>query len=77
MEQYNDCHLYILSFIMRNAITWQSSRCFIRYISLALFRYVKRDKLRFDLADQDADGSLQFEEFTAFLHPEEFSYMAG
>ncbi|XP_063684090.1 calumenin-A-like [Bolinopsis microptera] len=39
-------------------------------------RYVKRDKQRFQLADQDDDMKLTFEEFTAFLHPEEFEHMA-
>jgi len=38
--------------------------------------YVKRDKQRFELADQDDDMKLTFEEFTAFLHPEEFEHMA-
>ena len=39
-------------------------------------KYVKRDKVRFDLADVDDYSSLTFEEFTAFLHPEEFEHMA-
>jgi len=38
--------------------------------------FVKRDKVRFDMADADKDSILNFEEFTAFQHPEEFKYMA-
>lgn len=34
-----------------------------------------RDERRFKKADQDGDGIATREEFTAFLHPEEFEYM--
>lgn len=34
-----------------------------------------RDERRFKTADQDGDGIATREEFTAFLHPEEFDYM--
>ncbi|CAF94652.1 unnamed protein product [Tetraodon nigroviridis] len=34
-----------------------------------------RDNRRFKYADQDRDGIATREEFTAFLHPEEFDYM--
>ncbi|KAI7803376.1 reticulocalbin-3 isoform X2 [Triplophysa rosa] len=34
-----------------------------------------RDERRFKNADQDGDGIATREEFTAFLHPEEFDYM--
>uniref|UniRef100_A0A3Q2G464 Reticulocalbin 3, EF-hand calcium binding domain n=1 Tax=Cyprinodon variegatus TaxID=28743 RepID=A0A3Q2G464_CYPVA len=34
-----------------------------------------RDERRFKAADKDGDGIATREEFTAFLHPEEFSYM--
>lgn len=34
-----------------------------------------RDERRFKKADQDGDGIATREEFTAFLHPEEFDYM--
>ncbi|XP_003966417.2 reticulocalbin-3 isoform X2 [Takifugu rubripes] len=34
-----------------------------------------RDERRFKNADQDGDGIATREEFTAFLHPEEFEYM--
>ena len=47
------------------------------YNFIIFLRYVKRDKVRFDLADVDDDSILNFEEFTAFLHPEEFEHMAG
>jgi len=39
-------------------------------------KYVRRDQVRFDLADQNDDNELDFEEFSAFLHPEEFPHMA-
>lgn len=38
--------------------------------------YIKRDKMRFNLADEDDDMKLNFQEFQAFLHPEEFGHMA-
>ena len=38
--------------------------------------FVKRDKVRFDMADADKDSILNFEEFSAFQHPEEFKYMS-
>lgn len=34
-----------------------------------------RDERRFKTADRDRDGIATREEFTAFLHPEEFDYM--
>lgn len=34
-----------------------------------------RDQRRFQKADKDGDGIATREEFTAFLHPEEFDYM--
>lgn len=34
-----------------------------------------RDERRFKNADRDRDGIATREEFTAFLHPEEFDYM--
>ncbi|XP_017552914.1 reticulocalbin-3 isoform X2 [Pygocentrus nattereri] len=34
-----------------------------------------RDERRFKAADKDGDGTATKEEFTAFLHPEEFKYM--
>lgn len=34
-----------------------------------------RDERRFKTADRDGDGTATREEFTAFLHPEEFDYM--
>lgn len=34
-----------------------------------------RDERRFKTADKDRDGIATREEFTAFLHPEEFDYM--
>lgn len=34
-----------------------------------------RDQRRFKFADKDGDGIATKEEFTAFLHPEEFAYM--
>lgn len=34
-----------------------------------------RDEKRFNSADRDGDGIATREEFTAFLHPEEFDYM--
>lgn len=34
-----------------------------------------RDERRFKKADRDNDGIATREEFTAFLHPEEFDYM--
>lgn len=34
-----------------------------------------RDKRRFKNADKDGDGIATRDEFTAFLHPEEFDYM--
>lgn len=34
-----------------------------------------RDERRFKNADRDGDGIATREEFTAFLHPEEFDYM--
>lgn len=34
-----------------------------------------RDERRFKMADKDGDGIATREEFTAFLHPEEFDYM--
>lgn len=34
-----------------------------------------RDQRRFKLADKDGDGIATREEFTAFLHPEDFGYM--
>ena len=36
---------------------------------------MRRDKRRWQRADQDHDGSLSKEEFTDFLHPEETSHM--
>ncbi|KAK5884282.1 hypothetical protein CesoFtcFv8_018120 [Champsocephalus esox] len=36
---------------------------------------LKRDERRFKTADRDGDGMATREEFTAFLHPEEFDYM--
>lgn len=36
-----------------------------------------RDERRFKTADRDGDGIATREEFTAFLHPEEFDYMRG
>lgn len=36
-----------------------------------------RDQRRFQSADKDGDGIATREEFTAFLHPEEFDYMKG
>ncbi|XP_078141043.1 reticulocalbin-3 isoform X2 [Centroberyx gerrardi] len=36
-----------------------------------------RDERRFKMADRDGDGIATREEFTAFLHPEEFDYMKG
>jgi len=36
---------------------------------------INRDERRFKLADRDNDGSLTQEEFKAFVHPEEVSYM--
>ncbi|XP_040918056.1 reticulocalbin-3 isoform X2 [Toxotes jaculatrix] len=36
-----------------------------------------RDERRFKTADRDGDGIATREEFTAFLHPEEFDYMKG
>lgn len=36
-----------------------------------------RDQRRFKMADKDGDGIATREEFTAFLHPEEFDYMKG
>ncbi|XP_060758306.1 reticulocalbin-3 isoform X2 [Neoarius graeffei] len=36
-----------------------------------------RDQRRFKMADKDGDGIVMKEEFTAFLHPEEFDYMKG
>ncbi|XP_074511174.1 reticulocalbin-3 isoform X1 [Sebastes fasciatus] len=36
-----------------------------------------RDERRFRTADRDGDGIATREEFTAFLHPEEFDYMRG
>ncbi|XP_047656632.1 reticulocalbin-3 [Tachysurus fulvidraco] len=36
-----------------------------------------RDQRRFKMADKDGDGIATREEFTAFLHPEEFDYMQG
>lgn len=36
-----------------------------------------RDERRFKTADRDGDGIATREEFTAFLHPEEYDYMRG
>ncbi|XP_060945678.1 reticulocalbin-3 isoform X2 [Limanda limanda] len=36
---------------------------------------LRRDERRFKTADRDSDGIATREEFTAFLHPEEFDYM--
>ncbi|XP_041965406.1 calumenin-B [Alosa sapidissima] len=36
---------------------------------------MNRDERRFKLADQDGDQKADKEEFTAFLHPEEYDYM--
>lgn len=36
---------------------------------------MSRDERRFKLADVDGDSRANKEEFTAFLHPEEFDYM--
>ena len=38
---------------------------------------IKRDKNRWEYADQNKDGMLTKEEYTAFLHPEEFDHMKG
>lgn len=38
---------------------------------------VEHDKTRFGLADTNDDNNLNIEEFTSFLHPEEFEHMAG
>ncbi|KAI1309484.1 Calumenin [Halotydeus destructor] len=38
---------------------------------------MRRDKRRWDLADQDHDGHLARTEFTDFLHPEEAPHMRG
>ncbi|XP_076852339.1 reticulocalbin-3 isoform X1 [Brachyhypopomus gauderio] len=38
-------------------------------------RMLRRDQRRFEAADKDGDGIATREEFTAFLHPEEFDYM--
>ena len=38
---------------------------------------LRRDERRFKTADRDGDGIATREEFTAFLHPEEFDYMKG
>lgn len=37
--------------------------------------HLKRDRKRWDKADQDNDGYLTIEEFTDFLHPEESNFM--
>lgn len=34
-----------------------------------------KDERRFKMADRDRNGIATHEEFTAFLHPEEFDYM--
>lgn len=34
-----------------------------------------RDERRFKMADKDGDMTATKEEFTAFLHPEEYEYM--
>lgn len=36
---------------------------------------LKRDERRFKNADRDHDGIATREQFTAFLHPEEYDYM--
>ncbi|XP_033117476.1 calumenin-B-like isoform X2 [Anneissia japonica] len=36
---------------------------------------IKRDKRRWNGADQNGDGNLNKDEFSAFLHPEEFDHM--
>lgn len=36
---------------------------------------LNRDERRFKSADRDGDGVATREEFTAFLHPEEFDFM--
>ncbi|XP_053708669.1 reticulocalbin-3 isoform X2 [Synchiropus splendidus] len=36
---------------------------------------LRRDERRFKMADRDGDGIATREQFTAFLHPEEFDYM--
>ena len=36
-----------------------------------------RDERRFRTADRDGDGIATREEFTAFLHPEEYDHMKG
>lgn len=36
-----------------------------------------RDERRFRMADQDNDMNANKEEFTAFLHPEEYEHMKG
>ncbi|XP_053546829.1 reticulocalbin-3 isoform X1 [Bombina bombina] len=38
-------------------------------------KMMKRDERRFKIADKDGDMIATREEFTAFLHPEEFDYM--
>ena len=36
---------------------------------------MRRDKRRWEMADQDQDEALSMEEFTNFLHPEESAHM--
>lgn len=36
---------------------------------------VRRDRTRWSVADQDRDGNLNKEEYSAFLHPEGFDHM--
>lgn len=36
---------------------------------------MNRDERRFKMSDNDGDMKANKEEFTAFLHPEEFDYM--
>lgn len=36
---------------------------------------IRRDRNRWDMADQDRDRNLSYEEFAAFLHPEAFIHM--
>jgi len=50
---------------------------FLPYVGSGLFNdnMINRDKRRFEMADGNKDGKLDYDEFVDFLHPEETESM--